>query len=78
MLILVQWKLLNMRLKLESPDIKKPLQLVPFHAAEEIDKHVDDMLQDGVIEPSSSPWAAGVVLVRKKDGTTRYVWTIGS
>ena len=29
-----------------------------------------DMLQRGVIEPSSSPWASPIVLVRKKDGTT--------
>ena len=52
--------------------IKEPLRRVPYHAAEEIDKHVNDMLDGGVIERSSSPWAAGVVLVRKKDGSTRF------
>ena len=55
-----------------SRPIKEPLRRVPFHAAEEIDMHVDDMLRDGVIEPSCSPWAAVVELVRKKDGTTRF------
>ena len=55
-----------------SRPIKEPLRRVPFHAAVEIDKHVNDMLRDGVIEPSCSPWAAGVVLVRKKDGTIRF------
>ena len=54
-----------------SRPIEEPLRRVPFHAAGEIDKHVDDLLRDGV-EPSCSPWAAGVVLVRKKDGTTRF------
>ena len=67
---------------MEFAPIKKPLQRVHFHAAEEIDKHVNDMLRDEVIEASYSPWTAGVVLGKKnhkkKDGTTRFVWTIGS
>ena len=33
---------------------------------------VDDFLAAGVIEPCSSPISAPVVLVRKKDGTTRF------
>ena len=55
-----------------SRPIKEPLRGVPFHAAEEIDKHVNNMLRDSVIEPSCSPWAACVMMVRKKDGTTRF------
>ena len=55
-----------------SRPIKEPLRRVPFHTAEEIDMRVNDMLRDGVIKPSCSPWAAVVELVRKKDGTTRF------
>ncbi|GFX27803.1 retrovirus-related Pol polyprotein from transposon 412 [Trichonephila clavipes] len=30
------------------------------------------MKNNDVIEPSSSPWASPIVLVRKKDGSTRF------
>ncbi len=33
---------------------------------------IENMLQHGVIEPSSSPWASSIVLVHKKDGTTHF------
>ena len=35
---------------------------------EEVRTHVNDMLQAGAIQPSSSPWCNTVVLIRKKDG----------
>ena len=31
-------------------------------------KQVNDMMDQGVIEPSSSPWSSPIVLVHKKDG----------
>ena len=35
---------------------------------EEVRTHVNDMLQAGAIQPSSSPWCNEVILVLKKDG----------
>ena len=52
--------------------VKQPLRRIPVHMKEEVDSHIDDMLECDVIEPSVSPWSAGVFLVKKKDGTTRF------
>ncbi|CAC5414321.1 unnamed protein product [Mytilus coruscus] len=51
---------------------KEPPRRIPFHLQPKVDKTIDDMLEKGIIEHSSSPWASGVVLVRKKDGSTRF------
>ena len=37
-----------------------------------INKEVDQMLADGIIEPSESPWSSPIVLAKKKDGKYRF------
>jgi hypothetical protein len=51
---------------------KQPARRLPHHTAEFIDQKVDNMIQKGIVEPSSSPSASRVVFVEKKDGTKRF------
>ncbi len=55
---------------------QRPIQLPPRRlpiTKQEIEKEeVQKMLDRGVIEPCQSSWASPVVLVTKKDGTTRF------
>jgi hypothetical protein len=37
----------------------------------ELKKQIDELLEKGYIKPSTSPWAAPVLFVEKKDGTKR-------
>lgn len=53
------------------PIKQSPYRRSPFEQ-DIIKKEVDKMITMGVIEPSYSPWASPVVLVNKKDGTTRF------
>ena len=54
----------------DSPPIQQPPWRVPFALHGQVCKLVDIMLEQGVITPSSSPWASPIVLVAKKDGCT--------
>ena len=49
-----------------------PPRRTPLAARQEIAMQLKKMQDQGVIQPSCSPWASPVVLVRKKDGTMRF------
>ena len=53
------------------PIRQQPRRLPPFRR-EEVHQLLDDMLSRDIIQPSTSPWASPIVLVKKKDGTTRF------
>ena len=55
-----------------SPPILQPMPRLPLHKRAEADTLLKDMFKKGVIEPSSSPWTPPIVLVKKKDGATRF------
>ena len=52
--------------------IRQHVRQVPPHRREEIQTLLDEMLQKKVVQPSDSPWASPVVLVKKKDGSSRF------
>lgn len=53
-----------------------PIRQRPYRVSDKqrgiIEEHVTDMLNRGIIQPSVSPWASPVVLVKKKDNTDRF------
>ena len=56
----------------DAAPIRQPFRRIPPAKKEEVTKLLQGMLSKGIIQPSSSPWASPVVLVRKKDGSTRF------
>lgn len=56
----------------DSRPIKLPPRRLSPAQKEVVEAEVEKMLENDIIEPSTSPWAAPVVLVKKKDGTVRF------
>ena len=56
----------------DSPPIRQPARRIPFALRGKVNEMVTDMLQQGVIRRSQSPWASPIVLVAKKDSSTRF------
>ncbi|CAB3978637.1 Retrovirus-related Pol poly from transposon [Paramuricea clavata] len=56
----------------DHPPIKQQARWMPRVKREEAGRAVDEMLKGGIKEPSTSPWSSPIILVRKKNGTTRF------
>jgi hypothetical protein len=52
------------------PVQKKPYRYAPSQK-DELEKQINEMIRKGVIQPSHSPFASPVILVKKKDGGWR-------
>ena len=56
------------------PDTQ-PISIPPYRMApaelKELKEQLRDLLEKGFIRPSTSPWGAPVLFVRKKDGSLR-------
>ena len=56
----------------EAAPRKQLVRRMPFAVRAEVAKQLREMQAAGVVQPSSSPWASPVVMVRKRDGTLRF------
>ena len=48
--------------------VRVPPRRIPVHYREEVETQIQQMLDQGIIEESSSPWMAPAVFVKKKSG----------
>ena len=56
----------------DSLPSRQPPRRVPYALRGHVHELTEKMLERGVITPSASPWASPVVLVAKRDGSTRF------
>lgn len=57
---------------INSNPIKHTPRRIPIHMREEVNKIIEEMKSQGVIEESHSPWVYPAVMVKKKDGSIRF------
>ena len=53
-----------------TPISKAPYRMAPEESTE-LKKHLQELLEKGLIQPNVSPWGAPVLFVKKKDGSLR-------
>lgn len=56
----------------DAAPVRQAVRRLPPARREEVRGLLGEMLEKDVIQPSVSPWASPIVLVKKKDGSTRF------
>ena len=54
-----------------SEPVRSKAYPLPYAVREAVDKEIDSMLELGIIEPSTAPYASPIVVVKKADGSNR-------
>ncbi|KAL5961385.1 Retrovirus-related Pol polyprotein from transposon opu [Taenia solium] len=55
----------------EAKPIWQPPRRIPPPLLEDVNRLLNEMISDGVIQPSESPWASPIALVKKSDASLR-------
>ena len=56
----------------DAHPIRQQVRRIPPARRQEVTQLLQDMRHKDIIQPSTSPWASPIVLVRKKDGSMRF------
>ena len=56
----------------DHPPIRQRTYRVPEAQKRRIEQCIDEMLEQDIVQPSTSPWSSPEVLVRKPDGSDRF------
>ena len=59
-----------------SRPVKQPPPMTSFEEKDQIERQLSELLLDGKIQDSESPWASPVLLIKKKDGSWLFALTI--
>ena len=61
-----------------APQTRQPVRRISLHRRDEVRTLLNEMLEKEVVEPSTSPWASPIVLVKKKTDRPASAWTSGN
>ena len=56
----------------DAPPVRQRPRRIPINLREEVERQKEKMLEEGIVEESSSPWCSPIVLAKKKDGSFRF------